>query len=243
MEPGPARGAERVREPGFARVQERAREGEARLLVTGHVAYPLVPRPLPFAMSLRGSHDAASPPFTGPIGNGGALEAAAVADALRRAGAVAESAHLHPWSSTPDAVGGGDPEREIVWVDLALDEERLWRESYSSACRKNVNRAERECVAVRTAASAEDIAEFHRMYIGTISATRRHGPTTSTAITSRRSLRRCRSPLALRSPSTVGRWWGRSFTSTMVTMSIRTSEEPTTPTSKVAQRLLLCMRR
>ena len=51
---------------------------------------------------------------------------------------------------------------------MTLDPERLWRESYSKACRKNVNRAEREGVTVRAARDADDIAEFHRIYIQTM---------------------------------------------------------------------------
>jgi lipid II:glycine glycyltransferase (peptidoglycan interpeptide bridge formation enzyme) len=46
--------------------------------------------------------------------------------------------------------------------------DRLWRESYSKACRKNVNRADREGVTVRAASDADDVAEFHRIYIQTM---------------------------------------------------------------------------
>jgi lipid II:glycine glycyltransferase (peptidoglycan interpeptide bridge formation enzyme) len=100
------------------------------------------------------------------MGEGG--DAETIAAALRDAGVVAEFAHLHPWKANPELVGGGEPDREIVWVDAALDEERLWRESYSKACRKNLNRAEREGVTVREAGSEADIAAFHRIYIGTM---------------------------------------------------------------------------
>jgi serine/alanine adding enzyme len=153
---------------GFARVQERVGAGEARLLVAEHVVYPILLRPLPFATPGAGSHDSASPPFTGPIGEGGDDDAAAIAAALRDAGVVAEFAHLHPWKSAPELVGGGEPDREIVWVDVTLDEEGLWRASFSKACRKNLKRAEREGVTVRAAASPEDIESFHRIYIATM---------------------------------------------------------------------------
>jgi CelD/BcsL family acetyltransferase involved in cellulose biosynthesis len=156
---------------GFARVQERSGAGEARLLVAGETAYPLLLRPLadlrlPIDLDA-GRFDSASPPFTGPIGSPG-VSAEATAEALREAGVVAEFAHLHPWKADPAAVGGAEADREIVWVDLTLDEESLWRNSYSKACRKNVNRAEREGVVVRPAAGIDDVAEFHRIYIGTM---------------------------------------------------------------------------
>jgi hypothetical protein len=153
-------------------VHERAGAGEARLLAGEGFAYPVLLRPLdelPFAAPSEGARfDSASPPFTGPLGQGGEAESKGIADALAEAGVVAEFAHLHPWKAAPQLVGGGEPDREIVWVDLTLDEERLWRESYSKACRKNVNRAEREGVTVRPAAGADDIAEFHRIYISTM---------------------------------------------------------------------------
>jgi CelD/BcsL family acetyltransferase involved in cellulose biosynthesis len=167
---------------GFARAQERAGQGEQRLLVAeadgARVAYPLQLRPLtglPFTAELEaGRWDSASPPFTGPLTagevSGAQREALAgeIAETLAAEGVVAEFAHLHPWSAEPALVGGGEPDREIVWVDLTLDPQRLWRESYSKACRKNVNRAEREGVSVRAATDADDIAEFHRIYIATM---------------------------------------------------------------------------
>ncbi len=167
---------------GFARVQERAGQGEQRLLVVevdgARVAYPLQLRTLTglrFAAELgAGRCDSASPPFTGPLAAGELSEAqrdavaGQIADALAAEGVVAEFAHLHPWSAEPALVGGADPDREIVWVDLTLDRERLWHDSYSKACRKNVNRAEREGVSVRAARDAGDIAEFHRIYTATM---------------------------------------------------------------------------
>ena len=160
---------------GFARVQERAGLGESRLLVAGDVAYPLLLRPLagtlPFSVIVGDARfDSVSPPFTGPLGEGGDPDA--IAAALREAGVVAEFAHLHPWNAAADLVGGGEPDREIVWVDVTLDEERLWRDSYSKACRKNLNRAEREGVTVRAAAGPDDIAQFHRIYIATMERNR-----------------------------------------------------------------------
>ena len=170
---------------GFARVQEQMGAGEARLLVaeTGgaRVAYPLLLRPLePLGLGApQGARcDAASPPFTGPLVFGRldagreAELAEAIADALRAAGAVAEFAHLHPWRSRAALAGGGEPDREIVWVDTTLEQERLLRESYTHACRKNVRRAEREGVIVREAEGDADIEAFHRIYIATMERNR-----------------------------------------------------------------------
>jgi serine/alanine adding enzyme len=160
---------------GFARVQERVSAGEGRLLVADGVAYPTQFRrlagDLPFEVAVGDAvWDAASPPFTGPLVTGPPEPDAAreIANRLRDEGVVAEFAHLHPWSAEPELAGGGESDREIVWVDVTLDPERLWRESYSKACRKNVNRAEREGVTVRAATDAGDVAEFHRIYIRTM---------------------------------------------------------------------------
>ncbi len=169
---------------GFARAQERAGLADPRLLVAevagAVVAYPLSLKPLgdlPFAAEgVSGRWDSASPPFTGPIGSSEDLGqserldpslgemAEGIAVALADAGIVAEFAHLHPWSSVPAVVGGGEPDREVVWVDLTLDPGELWRSSYSKACRKNIRRSEREGVSVRAAEGPDDIAEFHRIY-------------------------------------------------------------------------------
>ena len=160
---------------GFARAQERAGAGEGRLLVADGVAYPTRFRrladDLPFSAAISEAvWDATSPPFTGPLVTGapGPEVAPALAARLRDEGVVAEFAHLHPWRAAPELAGGGEADREIVWVDVTLDPEQLWRESYSKACRKNLKRAEREGVTVRAARDADDIAEFHRIYIQTM---------------------------------------------------------------------------
>ena len=167
---------------GFARAQEELGAGEARLLVCEadgeRLAYPLLLRPLPAGLPVPAGArwDSASPPFTGPLAEPGDASAEGwaeeVAAALADAGVVAEFAHLHPWRARAELLGGGEPDREIVWVDVTLDEERLWRESYSRACRKNVKRAQREGVVVRPARSDDDIAEFHRIYIATMERNR-----------------------------------------------------------------------
>lgn len=167
---------------GFARAQERAGQGEHRLLVAeldgARLAYPLALRPLaklPFTAELgAGRWDSASPPFTGPLAVGDLPDArldalrSEVARTLAAEGVVAEFAHLHPWNAVPVLLGGASPDREVVWVDLTTDPDRLWRESYSNACRKNVKRAEREGVTVREARDEADIVEFHRIYTATM---------------------------------------------------------------------------
>lgn len=163
---------------GFARVQEALGGVKARLLVGEadgvRLAYPLLLRPLPAELGspAEARWDTATPPFTGPLlaprdGDGAPL-ADEIAAALAAEGVVAEFAHLHPWDGRAELIGGAELDREIVWVDTTLDEERLWRESYSRACRKNVKRAEREGVRVRAARDEDDIAEFHRIYIATM---------------------------------------------------------------------------
>ena len=137
----------------------------------------------------------------------------------------------------PELVGGGEPDREIVWVDLALDAERLWRESYSKACRKNVNRAEREGVTVRAAAGRGR----HRrvpphLHPDDGAQPRRSSTTSSTAPTSRRSSRRCRTAPASPWPSTTGRGdRGDALPARRATTSTRTSAAPTTRTSSCAR--------
>lgn len=164
---------------GFARARERAAGVEPRLAVAGsgsaRVAYPLDLRPLADldlgAVLDSGRWDAASPPFTGPFVDGPG-PADALRDELeglfRDEGVVTEFAHLHPWASSRGLAPAAAPDREIVWVDLRLDPEDLWREAYSKACRKNVRRAEREGVTVRPARDLADVAAFHHIYIATM---------------------------------------------------------------------------
>jgi serine/alanine adding enzyme len=49
-------------------------------------------------------------------------------------------------------------------VDLTQDEDHLWRESFTQACRKNIKRARREGVRVFAATSESDAHELHRIY-------------------------------------------------------------------------------
>lgn len=163
----------------FARALEASGGPSGALLVAeaegARAACPVALRglgDLPFvAVDDGGTCDAASPPFTGPYVDPAAADAdqlAALASELERAfaarGVVADFTHLHPFAAERRLVPDPVADREIVWVDATLDPDRLWRESYSRSCRKNVKRAEREGVTVRAATDEADIAAFHRIY-------------------------------------------------------------------------------
>ncbi len=85
--------------------------------------------------------DIFSPEFTGPLARGAAVQS------------VAKCLQFN---------------REIVYVDLTWPEQQLWRTSFSHACRKNINRSQRENVRVFEAQTMGDIREFHRLYIQTM---------------------------------------------------------------------------
>ena len=163
----------------FARALERSGGPRGALLLAeaggASCAWPFALRDvsdLPFAAPDRatGALDAATPPYTGPYVQhaGGVEELALLADeldsAFERRGVIADFTHLHPFAAAHGLASDPEPDRDIIWVDLRHDAERLWRESYSKAARKNVRRAEREGVSVRPATSDADIAEFHRIY-------------------------------------------------------------------------------
>jgi lipid II:glycine glycyltransferase (peptidoglycan interpeptide bridge formation enzyme) len=89
---------------------------------------------------------------------------------FRSEGIVAEFAHLHPWSSAREAL---DPnacvyDRDIIWLDLTLSPDDLWRNQFQHCCRKNIARATREGVRVFTGSSDAHIHEFVRIYSDTM---------------------------------------------------------------------------
>lgn len=146
----------------FARIVEAHGDTPARLFVwrdRGSVAvYPHF---------LRG-RDTFTPDYTGPIAidvpdgwSERALQDAFHEHAVGE-GIVAEFAHLDPFR--PHAAHGEFESfnRDIVWIDLTRSDD------FSHACRKNVNRAKRENVAIRCAESHDDVREFHRIYLGTM---------------------------------------------------------------------------
>jgi CelD/BcsL family acetyltransferase involved in cellulose biosynthesis len=164
----------------FARIQHRASGDEPRLFALpapgGAIAHPLVLRPLaatPLADGLASPlYDAATPPYGGPLHRGSidsstrAAFAAALARWCADAGVVTEFGHLHPWSARTEVLepDGVEADREIVYVDLTLDPDRLWRESFTHACRKNINRARREGVRVYEATTEAHARDLHRIY-------------------------------------------------------------------------------
>jgi Acetyltransferase (GNAT) domain len=164
----------------FARIQQRHAGVEPRLFTLGSpggsIVHPLNLRPvaeLAFAPpSADGLYDASSPPYSGPLAVASPDPAtrAAFSEALAGwcadAGVVTEFDHLHPWKARTELLDaeGLELDREIVYVDLTQDPERLWRESLTHACRKNVKRARREGVRVRAAETAADARELQRIY-------------------------------------------------------------------------------
>ncbi len=120
--------------------------------------------------------DIFSPEFTGPLARGAAVQSVATEFAKRfstfalNQRVVTEFIHLHPWKAFTDALLGECLQfnREIVYVDLTWPEQQLWRTSFSHACRKNINRSQRENVRVFEAQTMGDIREFHRLYIQTM---------------------------------------------------------------------------
>lgn len=164
----------------FARIQRRHTGVEPRLFTLrsraatiAHVLHLRALAELPLAASFEAARfDAVTPPYTGPFGSaaatdgdrrafGSALDAWCAETAI-----VSEFGHLHPWKARTELLDASSLEhdREIVYVDLTLDEERLWRDSLTHACRKNIRRARREGVRVLEATTAEHARELHRIY-------------------------------------------------------------------------------
>jgi hypothetical protein len=181
----------------YIRVSENQTGWPARLFVfespEGVVAYPYFLRPvhgLPFANHLGADWwDTVTPDYTGPIVTSSVCRSPAapgMANGLRFADAfaahsrenriVAEFAHLNPWHVPEGVLDRACIQwnREIVYVDLTWDEERVWRESLNSDCRRQVRQAQRANVRVRRAESPCDVKEFHRLYAQTMQ--RREAP-------------------------------------------------------------------
>lgn len=167
----------------YANIWQRLAGWNARLFVLesdeAYVAYPFFLRSidsLPFSAGLPAYWDIRTPDFTGPIRGGVSTsnaEPGFVQNFTRwcqEQQIVAEFAHLNPWSVCTELVERSlmQFDREIVYVDLSLSEEQLWKDSFNYACRKNINRAKREHVEVYEAQAADDIREFHRIYTQTM---------------------------------------------------------------------------
>ena len=168
----------------YATIVEEHSGHEARLFVwcsdEVKVVYPFSVRSvknLPFSetTTLHGA-DIKSPEYTGPLTHGEATDETDIAFRkdfaayCQEAGIVAEFAHLHPWRWRPGLLSVADValDREIVYVDLTWSEETLWQESFTYACRKNINRGRREGVRVFRATTPDHVREFYRIYIHTM---------------------------------------------------------------------------
>jgi hypothetical protein len=167
----------------FARIRKVHAGVDPRLFVLdgseGPIAHPLHLRPtagLGLGEGAERLHDAGTPPFSGPrcARPPDAGTARAFMDAMAAwcdsAGVVTEFDHLHPWHARTELLASDDVEldREIVYVDLTLGAEEAWRDSYTRACRKNVNRARREGVRVYAAEDERGARELHRIYAVTM---------------------------------------------------------------------------
>ncbi len=172
----------------FARIREEQSGHPARLFVfedgDTRVVKPFFlrsTRELPFVPEHgTDAWDIFSPEYTGPLAGAGTDVDTAerfrrrFANFCREERIVAEFGHLHPWHCDTRLLEpqGISFDREIVWVDLTLPEEELWRESFAHACRKNINRSRREGVRVFQAERPDDIREFYRVYLDTMKRNR-----------------------------------------------------------------------
>ena len=170
--------------PDYAAIVEKHSGHEARLFVwcsdEVKVVYPFFIRSvtnLPFnETTALHATDIKSPDYTGPLAHGevtdqiGAAFRRDFAVYCRETGIVAEFAHLHPWRWRSGPLESDDVmfDREIVYVDLAWSEERLWQESFAYACQKNIKRGRKEKVRVFRATTPDHVEEFYRIYIHTM---------------------------------------------------------------------------
>jgi len=91
-------------------------------------------------------------------------------DLFRSEKIVAEFAHLYPWSNALamlDAQGFAY-NRDVVWVDLTLSSEELWRKQLRYSTRKQVATSVKSGVRVFASSADDHLHEFHRIYEGTM---------------------------------------------------------------------------
>ena len=164
----------------YAQIASRQSGTQARLFLyqspTLNIAYPYflrTTRSLPFlAGLLLDQWDTLTPEYTGPqcaeplLSHTVSAFQRAFSDYCRREHIVTEFVHINPWHCAYELLVAQDIhlDREIIYIDLTLDKERLWQESFSRACRKNIRRAQREGILVFPATTEEHIHEFHRIY-------------------------------------------------------------------------------
>jgi len=145
--------------------------------LSSSIVYPFILRStktLEFESNTEG-FDSATPEFTGPIVTGNVATILRSAfrqvlhDEFNKRGVISEFAHLNPWADLDGILDAGIVyDRDIVWVDVSLPHEVLWRDHFSHACRKNLNRSQRENVRVFEGSKEEHIREFHRIYLHTM---------------------------------------------------------------------------
>ena len=169
----------------YARILQSHNGYEARLYLLdtdgAQIAYPFFLRPvlaLPFAAQavLGVWWDALTPDYTGPLQIDSAAHtvdfdlSARFTMFCQDNGIVTEFAHLHPWNWHPSLLEADlvSLDREIVYVDLTWPDERLWNDSFTYACRKNINRARREDVRIFPATTVDHVNEFYRIYTHTM---------------------------------------------------------------------------
>lgn len=171
----------------FAYIQEEYSKIKAHLFVWSssdtELVYPFYLRSeqtLPFESGTAAPMwDSFTPEFTGPIINSnpehsnGLNFSADFSHYCKQNGIVAEFAHLHPWQSYTNALVDSSivDNREIVYIDVTLPEEKLWQESFTYACRKNIRRAKNSDVKIFSAKSSAHIHEFHKIYLHTMERT------------------------------------------------------------------------
>ncbi len=168
----------------YAAITEQYTQTSARLYViesaNSRLVYPVFlrsVRALAFGAN-QGAElfDSLSPEYTGPMAVGNesldlsTLFAQSFENWCQQYNVVTEFAHLHPWRYQTQCLRpeGKQLNREIVYVDLSRSLEQLWTESFTYACRKNINRARRENVRTFAATSAGDVGEFYRIYMHTM---------------------------------------------------------------------------
>lgn len=168
----------------YARITQTYKGDIAKLFVVQSgrtvVTYPLFLRSLgrlPFVEDKQADwQDSYTPEYTGPSFKGIEVNLNAF-DIKNRfhemcinEQIVAEFAHLHPWTIQSKLLDLASitVDREIVYVDLTLDMNQLWKESFTRACRKNINRSKREDVRVFPASTPDHVHSFYKLYVHTM---------------------------------------------------------------------------
>ena len=166
----------------YTRIQERQLGQSARLFIAEsagtRVAYPFFLRPIPANPLFQGRAywDTTTPEYTGPMLfdiDSGEQVSSFPGDFLGdfdrfclEQGIVAEFIHLNPWNARVELLDPGcvGVNREIVYIDLTLGEEAIWKQSLSSDTRRQTRQSLDAGVRARRAKSTEDVLAFHRLH-------------------------------------------------------------------------------